>query len=352
MSEYKRIDSCTWELTFLCNAKCPFCYQDNTPTKELSTKESFQVLDKLAENGIIFLLFTGGEPTVKKDFIQIYRYAAKKGFQISILTNGIRLADKDIQDLFTEYPPVGAVISLHALDEAIFEQVSGLPGSFKKVMAGIEFLKKINVKFTFKIVITRINFEHVDKIKDYCHRNSIRYELTPYICNSLSGKRGENVNKIRLEPNEANYFLFQEDYRRAFDEMEREMGSLSQKLKKKRSRFNCTLVYRTIWLDPLGNTFICAMFRDMPRLSILKDPMDKIFEKHLEIARNYQVRPAECLRCNYLQECKHACVCGIRNARTISKEEFENVCIRLKSVIHLKRRLNRDKEQIAINEAV
>ncbi len=348
MSEYKTIDSCTWELTFRCNAKCPFCYQDNTPTKELSTKESFQVLDKLAENGIIFLLFTGGEPTVKKEFIQIYRYAAKKGFQISILTNGIRLADKDIQDLFTEYPPVGAVISLHALDEAIFEQVSCVPGSFKKVMAGLEFLKKIKVKYSFKIIVTKINAQSIGEIKDYCHQNSIGYELTPNICNSLNGKRANDINDIRLEFNEANNLFFQEDYGRVFDEMERKLGNLDNKFKKRRSRFNCALVYRTIWLDPLGNTFICAMFRDKPRLNILKDSIDEIYKKHLEIANDYEVRPPECLKCEYLPECKYACVCGIRNARRISKEEFDYVCNGLKSIIHLRRRLDKNKLNIAV----
>lgn len=289
---------------------------------------------------------------MKKDFVEIYRYAAQKGFQISILTNGIRLADKDIQDLLTEYPPVGCVISLHALDDAVFEQVSGLPGSFKKVMAGIEFLRKIKVTYTFKIVITKINFQHIEKIKKYCNRHSIRYELTPYICNSLSGKRGENVNKIRLEPNEANNFLFQEDYRRAFEEMEKELGGLNRKFKKKRTKFNCTLVHHTIWLDPLGNTFICAMFRDLPRCNIFQDPMTKIFEKHLETVKNYEVRPPECLKCKHLKECGHACVCGIRNARRISKEEFDYVCNGLKSIIHLKKKLDKNKGKILVKENV
>ena len=139
-------------------------------------------------------------------------------------------------------------------------------------------------------------------------------------------------------------FLFQEDYRRAFDEMEIELGKLNQKFKKKRSKFNCTLVHHTIWLDPLGNTFICAMFRDLPRRNILKDPMAKIYESHLKVVKSYEVRPAECLSCEQLKECTHACVCGIRNARMISQREFDYVCNGLKSIIHLKRKL--DKESL------
>jgi MoaA/NifB/PqqE/SkfB family radical SAM enzyme len=65
--------------------------------RELSTEEHFRVLDELAEMGTFWLLYTGGEIFARKDFLEIYTYAKKKGFLITLFTNGT-IITKEIAD--------------------------------------------------------------------------------------------------------------------------------------------------------------------------------------------------------------------------------------------------------------
>jgi molybdenum cofactor biosynthesis enzyme MoaA len=56
--------------------------------RELSKEEHFLMLDELVEMGCFWLLYTGGEIFARKDFLEIYTYAKKKGFLITLFTNG------------------------------------------------------------------------------------------------------------------------------------------------------------------------------------------------------------------------------------------------------------------------
>jgi molybdenum cofactor biosynthesis enzyme MoaA len=74
------------EVTRRCPLECQHCY-NNLPmgdqearSREMTTEEHFRMLDELVEMGCFWLLYTGGEIFVRKDFLEIYTYAKKKGF--------------------------------------------------------------------------------------------------------------------------------------------------------------------------------------------------------------------------------------------------------------------------------
>ena len=72
-----------FELTQKCNFRCVHCYLQNGGYKDfLSTQDVKLILDKLAQKGILFLYFTGGEVFTRKDFEVIWRYAKKLGLNI------------------------------------------------------------------------------------------------------------------------------------------------------------------------------------------------------------------------------------------------------------------------------
>src|SRR3989440_11689941 len=82
------------EVTRRCPLECLHCY-NNLPMgdldarrREMSKEEHFQLLDELAQMGTFWLLYTGGEIFARKDFLEIYTYAKKKGFLITLFTNG------------------------------------------------------------------------------------------------------------------------------------------------------------------------------------------------------------------------------------------------------------------------
>src|SRR2546425_10546261 len=80
--------SALFELTFVCNHACSFCYNCPTGQKEMSTAEVIDALKKLADFNILYLTLTGGEPLVRRDFFDIARAARGLGFALRIYTNG------------------------------------------------------------------------------------------------------------------------------------------------------------------------------------------------------------------------------------------------------------------------
>ena len=77
------------ELTYRCNLNCVHCYcVEEDKGKELGTKEVKIILDDLKKEGCLWLALSGGEPLMRKDFLEIYAYAQKKGFLITLFTNG------------------------------------------------------------------------------------------------------------------------------------------------------------------------------------------------------------------------------------------------------------------------
>src|SRR5579859_6689524 len=88
------------EVTRRCPLECQHCY-NNLPMgdhdarrREMSAEEHFRLLDELVEMGCFWLLYTGGEIFARKDFIEIYTYAKKKGFLITLFTNGTLISEK------------------------------------------------------------------------------------------------------------------------------------------------------------------------------------------------------------------------------------------------------------------
>lgn len=96
------------ELTYNCNHRCLFCscpwlrFPELKGT-ELDAAEWISVLKLLSEHGVKHIIFTGGEPLIKKDFVEILTYAAGLPFQsVSVYSNGLLMND-EMLDLFQKY---------------------------------------------------------------------------------------------------------------------------------------------------------------------------------------------------------------------------------------------------------
>ncbi len=82
------------ELTHRCPLECQHCYNNlpmsdvNARNQELTFDEHIRLLDELVEMGCLWILYTGGEVFARKDFLDIYTEAKKRGFLITIFTNG------------------------------------------------------------------------------------------------------------------------------------------------------------------------------------------------------------------------------------------------------------------------
>ena len=124
----------TIEVTRRCPLTCLHCY-NNLPMndreaggQELDYAGHCRLLDELADAGCLWLLYTGGEIFARRDFLDIYTYAKKKGFLITLFTNGTLVTER-IADHLAEWRPFAIEITLYGLTKETYERLTGIPGS-------------------------------------------------------------------------------------------------------------------------------------------------------------------------------------------------------------------------------
>lgn len=126
------------EITKRCPLKCRHCfnYSGVARSKEMSTSDLFVVIDKLAAMGIKKVMLTGGEPTLREDFIEIATYAAKRFMAISIATNGYYITPKMVAAL-SKAKNVVVQVSLDGT-ESNHNFIRGVDDSFSRAVNAIQ----------------------------------------------------------------------------------------------------------------------------------------------------------------------------------------------------------------------
>ncbi|MGA7697883.1 MAG: radical SAM protein [Candidatus Sulfotelmatobacter sp.] len=160
------------EVTRRCPLECQHCY-NNLPmgdqdarSREMTTEEHFKMLDELVEMGCFWLLYTGGEIFARKDFLEIYTYAKKKGFLITLFTNGTLINEK-IADYLVEWPPFSIEITLYGRTRETYEALTQIPGSYDRCLRGIKLLRERKLPLKLKTVATSINKHEVIAMRQF-----------------------------------------------------------------------------------------------------------------------------------------------------------------------------------------
>jgi radical SAM protein with 4Fe4S-binding SPASM domain len=154
------------EVTRRCPLECLHCYNNlpmgdmDAKRRELTKEEHFRVLDELVEMGCFWILYTGGEIFARKDFLEIYTYAKKKGFLITLFTNGT-IINEQIADYLKEWPPFAIEITLYGRTRETYEALTAVSGSYDRCLRGIRLLKERGLPLKLKTVATSINKHEV-----------------------------------------------------------------------------------------------------------------------------------------------------------------------------------------------
>lgn len=195
-----------FELTYRCNFHCKHCYVPYNYRKkgELKTKEVFSVLDELKNIGCFYLGFTGGEPFIREDIMQILWYAKRKGFEVIIYTNG-SLIDKTIAEELKRIRVNKADITIPAMRKAAFERISGVSGSREKVFAAINLLRENKVALGFKTCVLKENESEIKDIRNFAYSLGVLHRLDGILSPRLDGSeepfkyRGKLSEKIATD---------------------------------------------------------------------------------------------------------------------------------------------------------
>jgi 12,18-didecarboxysiroheme deacetylase len=164
-----------WNTTRRCNLRCRHCYAkaDNREYKgELSTGEALAMIDDFASFGVPVLLFSGGEPLLRKDLLELAKYATDKGIRTVISTNGTLITSEKayaIKKAGISY--VG--VSLDGM-EATNDKFRGVKGAFDNALAGIRNCTEAGVKAGLRFTITKYNYRDIQGIFELIEEEKIK----------------------------------------------------------------------------------------------------------------------------------------------------------------------------------
>lgn len=167
-----------WNMTRRCNLKCVHCYaqaKDIEFENELSTEEGKALIDDLAQFGSPVILFSGGEPTMRKDLPELAAYAREKGMRAVISTNGT-LIDKDLAKKLKDVGLSYVGVSLDGIKETN-DKFRGMKGAFDAALKGLHNCQEEGIKVGLRFTINKQNVKDIPAIFDLLEKENI-----PRIC--------------------------------------------------------------------------------------------------------------------------------------------------------------------------
>jgi radical SAM protein with 4Fe4S-binding SPASM domain len=197
----------TFELTARCSLNCRMCYI-NQPAgdvsqrqRELSAEQWLKIAREAIDEGMHYLLLTGGEPLLRPDFFQIIEPLTRWGIFVSLFTNGT-LITKDVAKRLAQSPPFKIEITLYGATEKTYEAVTRIPGSYSLCLKGIENLLEQGLLLVLKSTLTRQNVGELEAMRQLAHSFGVPFLAGWLLTKRRDGKPSE-VDDCRLSPREA-----------------------------------------------------------------------------------------------------------------------------------------------------
>jgi len=167
-----------WNMTRRCNLKCAHCYSASSNvayTDEMSTEEGKALIDDLVRLGSPVILFSGGEPLLRSDLLELAHYAVSNNIRAVISTNGTLISRElalRLRDVGLSY--VG--VSLDGM-RGTNDRFRGVQGAFDAAMKGIRHCREAGIKVGLRFTINRRNAADIPAIFDVLEEEDI-----PRVC--------------------------------------------------------------------------------------------------------------------------------------------------------------------------
>ena len=187
-----------WNMTQRCNLKCVHCYahavEPSRHKDPISTDQAKAIIDDLAAFGAPVMLFSGGEPLVREDLVELAKYATSKGMRAVISTNGTLITKakaRELKDVGLSY--VG--ISLDGAEE-VHDRFRAVPGSYKMALKGVENCQAEGLKVGLRFTINKRNAAEIPHLFDLIEAMEV-----PRICfyHLVYSGRGSELIKEDLD---------------------------------------------------------------------------------------------------------------------------------------------------------
>ena len=195
-----------WNVTRQCNLHCKHCYENagRRQPDELTTKEALACIDMLAREGVVFLAFSGGEPTLRSDILLLIERAASHGMYVAIATNGLTFADREKVQVFKDAGVSFVQISLDGCNPETHDSFRGVYGAFKRTLKAIENCASEDLFVEVAMTATHHNLKEVDTTISLANSLGARWFM---VYNFVPTGRGQQIVDSDLTPSEREELL-------------------------------------------------------------------------------------------------------------------------------------------------
>jgi len=314
------------DLTYRCNLSCIHCYckDSEDAAKELTTNQWKKILDEIQKAGCVWLTFSGGEPFLREDFLELYTYAKKKGFIITIFTNGQLLTNKII-DYLIKFAPFSIEITLNGATKDVYESITQVEGSFLQINTVLQMLKRKKLPFILKTNCLRQNKNQLGQIKKFAERllgssfpkGGYRFKYDPMIFPRLNGDK--TPTRYRLSFQQLLQVRMQDSD--IWNEYQRGLNCKISDLNFKRDRcflYQCSAWLNQFFINPFGRLKFCQ-FSDKFSVDLKNTPFREGFYKVFPLLLQERYKTdSKCKNCQLRIICYH---CPARSFLETGDEE-------------------------------
>ena len=297
------LNECTIEITNICPFFCDHCYVEKSVKTKMNFKQFKQIIDQLLEINCYSILITGGEPMSNPEFVKMYKYAKTNGMFVNINTNGYLIDERTI-DILNKYKPNSVEISLYGYNEETYYNFVHIKNAYSKVLNNIKLLKHANIKVGLKSVLTKKNYQYINKIKELANLLELPFRYD-YIIFPKVGVKTKLNNPELLNEREIIEVIKQDKkdilyFKTAVKEVEK----YKSKDNTINQIFQCSIGKNKIFIDCNGNIKLCLVvpiIRNINEYSI-KDAIEEMTKdiEAMKISNN-----SKCKNCYKRNICRY-----------------------------------------------
>lgn len=161
----------SWNTTNACNMYCDHCYRDAgcKAEEELSTAEAKTMLEQIAKAGFKIMIFSGGEPLLRPDIVELAAYAKSLGLRPVFGTNGTLLTVEMAKNL-KEAGAMGMGISLDSLDSGKHARFRRYENAWEETVQGMRNCREVGLPFQIHTTVMEWNSAELEDLTDFAVR--------------------------------------------------------------------------------------------------------------------------------------------------------------------------------------
>ena len=158
----------SWNVTNACNMYCDHCYREAgcKAEEELSTAEAKTLLEQIARANFKIMIFSGGEPLMRPDIVELVAYAKKLGLRPVFGTNGT-LITLEMAPKLKEAGAMGMGISLDSMDAAKHNEFRKFPNAWEGAVQGMRNCRAVGLPFQIHTTVMDWNSHEIEAITDF-----------------------------------------------------------------------------------------------------------------------------------------------------------------------------------------